>query len=470
MYEIEDKENRERYQMQRSAARKDWIKNLAIVFLSIMLVLTFFSNTIMNYSLPQVATRYVQEGSITPKVRGSGAAEVEDPYSVKAPNGRVIASVNVKAGDEVKKDDVIFELQDSESDELKEARKEYEEAKSNFQKALFSGDLTNDAVERIRNGEYLTDDEMQEILDEVNSDYEDALYEDTEAGLAVERLNGTVNNTSTLGDNEEAAKQAERNAKKLAEAQAYKAETEAELTRATNNRDTTVKSIQAELELKSIQKTMEDAQAKVESLEKAEKSATVKAPIDGKVVSVTYNAGDTTSADTVGAVIQPEGKGMTVSFTCTKEQAQMLKTGMEAKPQNEWAYSDFKATLVSITSDASDSSGGKILKFEIQSPDVEPGDTIQLSVGENTKTYDLTVPNNAVREDNNGKFILIVSSKESPLGNRYIATRVDVQVLESDDLLTAISGPLSGYEYVITTTTKPVAAGMQVRLAEDLQQ
>ena len=51
MYEIEDKKNREQYQMERSAARKDWIKNLAIVFLSIMLILTFFSNTIMNYSL-----------------------------------------------------------------------------------------------------------------------------------------------------------------------------------------------------------------------------------------------------------------------------------------------------------------------------------------------------------------------------------------------------------------------------------
>ena len=148
----------------------------------------------------------------------------------------------------------------------------------------------------------------------------------------------------------------------------------------------------------------------------------------------------------------------------------MLKAGMEAKPQNEWAYSDFKATLASITADSSDSSGNKILKFEIQSSEVEVGDTVQLSVGENTKSYDLTVPNNAVREDNNGKFILIVSSKESPLGNRYIATRVDVQVLDSDDLLTAISGALSGYEYVITTTTKPVSAGMQVRLAEAVQQ
>ena len=469
MYEIEDKENREQYQMQRSAARKDWVKNMAILFLTIMLVLTFFSNTILNYSLPQVATQYVQQGNITPKVRGSGVAEVEDPYSVKAPNGRVISAVNVKAGDEVKKDDVIFELQDAESEELKEARKEYNDAKANFQKALFSGDLTNDAVERIRNGEYLTDDEIQEMLDEVNSDYEDALDEDMEAGLEVERLSG-VSDTSNMGDTAAAAKAAQ-DAKKLADAQAYKAETEAELTKATNARDATVKSIQAELELKEIQKTMDEAQAKVEELEKAEKGATVKSPITGTVVSVTYNAGDTTSSDTVGAVIQPEGKGMTVSFTCTKEQAQMLKVGQEAKPQNEWAYSEFKATLVSITTDSADTSGGsKILKFEIQSPEVEAGDNVQLTIGENTKSYDLTVPNNAVREDNNGKFILIVSSKESPLGNRYIATRVDVQVLDSDDLLTAISGPLSGYEYVITTTTKPVAAGMQVRLAEDVQQ
>ena len=468
MYEIEDKQNREQYQMQRSAARKDWIKNVALAFLSILLILTFFSNTIMNYSLPQVATQYVQQGNITPKVRGSGVAEVEDPYSVKAPNARVISAVNVRVGDTVKKDDVIFELQDAESEELKQARQEYSEAEANFQKALFSGDLTNDAVDRIRNGEYLTDDEMQEMLDEVNSNYEDALEEDMEAGLEVERLSGGTD-TSRMDDTA-AAEAAARDAKKLADAQAYKAETEAELTRATNEKEATIKSIQAELELKAIQKTMDDAKAKVEKLEAQEKGATVKAPIDGTIASVNYNAGDTTSSDTVGAVIKPEGKGMTVSFTCTKEQAQTLKVGDEAKPQNEWAYSDSKATPASITADSSDSSGNKILKFEIQSSEVEVGDTVQLSVGENTKSYDLTVPNNAVREDNNGKFILIVSSKESPLGNRYIATRVDVQVLDSDDLLTAISGALSGYEYVITTTTKPVSAGMQVRLAEDVQQ
>ncbi|HAB93983.1 MAG TPA: hypothetical protein DCF49_04325 [Lachnospiraceae bacterium] len=465
MYELEDKERREQYQQ---SGRKDWIKNIAIIFLSIMLVLTFFSNTIMNYSLPQVATQYVQQGDISPKVRGSGVAEVEDPYSVKVPNARIIEAVNVQVGDEVKKDDVIFELQDQESDELKQARQDYADAKSSFQKALFSGDLTNEAVERIRNGEYLTDDEMQERLDAANSNYNEALEEDMEAGLEVERLGGG-SDTSGMGSTQ-AAEVAARDARKLAEAQAYKAETEAELTKATNRRDNTIKSIQAELEIKAIKKTMDDAEAKVEKLEKAEKGATVKAPVAGTITSVTYSPGDTTSSDTAGAVIQQEGKGMTVSFTCTKEQAQTLKVGEEAKPQNEWAYSEFTAKLVNIAPDPSDTAGSRILKFEIQSPEVEAGDNVQLSVGANSKTYDLTVPNSAVREDNNGKFILIVSSKESPLGNRYIATRVDVQVLDSDELLTAISGALSGYEYVITTATKPVSAGMQVRLSEDVQQ
>ena len=465
MYEIEDKERRERYEQN---TRKDWIKNFAIVFLSIMLVLTFFSNTIMNYSLPQVATQYVQKGDISPKVRGAGTAEVEDPYNVKVPNARVISSVNVRVGDDVKKGDVIYELQDAESEELKTARQEYNDAKSNFQKALFSGELTNEAVERIRNGEYLTEDEMQERLDEVNSNYNEAVQEDMEAGLEVERLGGG-SDTSGMGSTEAAAVAA-RDARKLSEAQAYKAETEAELTKATNKRDSTIKSIQAELELKSIQKTMDEAAAKVEKLEKAEKGATVKAPVTGTIVSLSYGAGDTTASDTNGAIIKQEGKGMTVSFTCTKEQAQTLKVGDEAKPQNEWAYTEFSAKLLSISPDPSDTAGSRILKFEIQSPEVEAGDNVQLSVGANSKSYDLTVPNSAVREDNNGKFILIVSSKESPLGNRYIATRVDVQVLDSDELLTAISGALSGYEYVITTATKPVSAGTQVRLAEDVQQ
>ena len=47
------------------------------------------------------------------------------------------------------------------------------------------------------------------------------------------------------------------------------------------------------------------------------------------------------------------------------------------------------------------------------------------------------------------------------------ASRVDVEVLASDDTKSAVSGALESYSYVITTSTKPVEAGKQVRLANN---
>ena len=62
---------------------------------------------------------------------------------------------------------------------------------------------------------------------------------------------------------------------------------------------------------------------------------------------------------------------------------------------------------------------------------------------------------------------MIVEAKSTPLGNRYIARRVDVQVLAKDDINSAVSGGLTTSDYVITTSSKPLEPGMQVRLVEN---
>ena len=143
-----------------------------------------------------------------------------------------------------------------------------------------------------------------------------------------------------------------------------------------------------------------------------------------------------------------------------------MKVGDTAELQNAWYYDDIQAILVAIKPDPESAGQKKILVFEVTGESVTVGQALNLSVGQRSAEYELVVPNSAIREDSNGKFILIVESKSSPLGNRYIATRVDVQVQASDDNNTAISAGLYGYEYVITTSTKPIEAGMQVRLNE----
>ena len=76
------------------------------------------------------------------------------------------------------------------------------------------------------------------------------------------------------------------------------------------------------------------------------------------------------------------------------------------------------------------------------------------------------MPKSALREDTNGHFVLVITSRSTPLGNRYTATRVEVQVLAEDDTNAAVSG-LAANDYVITTSSKPLSAGTQVRMVEN---
>ena len=86
-------------------------------------------------------------------------------------------------------------------------------------------------------------------------------------------------------------------------------------------------------------------------------------------------------------------------------------------------------------------------------------------MGQKSANYDVIIPSSAIRSDTNGSFVLKIEAKNSPLGNRYIARRVAVEVLASDDSNSAVTADLSYGDYVITTSSAPVKSGDQVRLA-----
>ena len=69
-------------------------------------------------------------------------------------------------------------------------------------------------------------------------------------------------------------------------------------------------------------------------------------------------------------------------------------------------------------------------------------------------------------KDSKGDFVLTVESKSSPLGNRYYAQRVSVEVKASDEKSSAVEGDVSRGTYVITAASKPVKAGDQVRIKD----
>ncbi|MBQ5330432.1 MAG: HlyD family efflux transporter periplasmic adaptor subunit [Oscillospiraceae bacterium] len=103
--------------MEETKKKKDTIKNIAIIFLSIMLLLTLFSNTIMNYTLPQVSTTYANQGTVSEQIKGSGTVDYAQKYEVKIDSVREIEKVLVKKGDKVTAGDKLFTLALPKTDE-----------------------------------------------------------------------------------------------------------------------------------------------------------------------------------------------------------------------------------------------------------------------------------------------------------------------------------------------------------------
>jgi multidrug efflux pump subunit AcrA (membrane-fusion protein) len=549
--------------------RREWVKNAAIAFLTIMLVLTFFSNTIMNYSLPEVATQAVTSGTITTKVRGTGTVSVSEPYNITVKESRVIKNVAVKKGDVVEKGAVLFELEDSDSTELKEAESALSQLILDYQKAILNGDTSLNKVQKIENGEITDMETMQKKVENAKNAVkaaEDEVAARTSDVAAIQKEIDLLNNTSVDTSDEEAAvekakaklnkaqkalskaktnalefvgsdssiedvrtesetrktayteaesayneaqedlndnptdpalQQAATEAKKkmdtvqseyeaiksaldnydkaadqladlnnqLIEANDQLAQANTTLTNAQSNQEDILKTVLEEVDLGGQNDKIREQMETVEKLKSEAIGAAIEAPVAGTITSIAKAAGESTTPDEALAVLQVADKGLSLSFSVTEQQAKNVKVGDTAELQDAWNYEDCTITLAAIKPDSESKGKNKLLTFDVAG-DLSEGQQLNVSVGNKSANYDLIVPSSAIREDKNGKFILTVESKNSPLGNRYIATRVDVEVLASDDTQTAVSAGLYGYEYVITTATKPVEAGKQVRLAD----
>lgn len=576
--------------------RKDKIKNITIIFLLVMLILTFFSNTIMNYSLVEVSTQQVTSGQITSKVRGSGSVEASESYSVTIEETRKIATVNVKKDAEVATGDLLFTLEDTDSDELDAAKKSLNEAQAAYESAVLTAgitvaerqsieagkgssltqkqneiaaanqrvkdaqaavDATQASVDKIKaqidavsNSTTDTTAEEKAVLDaeKKNSEAQDSLtsaesaytpvksaYDTALSGL--QSAQSTYDEAKTAYDNlpstaTEADKQTAKTSVAIAETKlkaakatydarkddlnkvqgsydsAKSAATDSKnalsnanynlsvkkltgtntaeannlqaqlntataaltdantaLTSATNDQKKVTDKISGEVTIASAYKTMTDLQEEVAKLQAKSIGTEITSPISGTVTDIAVTAGTTVNANDVMMTIQPENKAYVLQFSVTENQAKKVRVGDTAEILNNWYGNDVSAVVSAIRKDPQNRSNSIII-CEMKG-DVSVGDSYTLSIGEQSSNYDTIVPTSAIREDSNGKFILIIESKSTPLGNRYYARRVDVDVITSDDTKSAVTGALEGYEYVITTTTKPIKENEQVRLASE---
>ena len=217
------------------------------------------------------------------------------------------------------------------------------------------------------------------------------------------------------------------------------------------------------VDMEASKKAIERKQAEVDKLRENADELEVKSSVSGTIASINASAGKSIGGEEQPlATINVTDRGFTVKIDVTNDQAKKVKTGDTAELVNFWG-GDAVATLDQITS--SQTAGNRTLVFTLTG-DIQAGQNVTLSIGQKSANYDALIPLSGLREDSNGKFVYVLESKSSPLGSRYIATRVTVQELARDDKSAAVSGISSG-DFIITTSNKPVEAGKQVRLADN---
>lgn len=218
-----------------------------------------------------------------------------------------------------------------------------------------------------------------------------------------------------------------------------------------------------EIATEALQREIKRLEEKVEKIKADAAGGEITAQVAGVISSMKITAGETLESGASVASIEMTEKGYTASFSVTLDQAKKVKIGDNADIQYFWG-GDAQAKLTQIKADQSDTQK-KQLVFDITG-DVAPGQSLQLVLGGKGQPYECIIPNNAIKEDSNGKFVLTVVAKSSPLGNRYIAKRADITVLASDGVNTAVTGVVQS-DFIISTSTKPINAGDQVRLVDN---
>lgn len=566
--------------MQREISRKQIVKKAAVIFLTAMLILTFFSNTIMNYSLPEVATEPVSTGTVSNKVRGQGTVETNSDYEVMVSGTRVIKEVKVEQGDTIEKDQVLFTFEEGENTELTQAEDELDQMELDYAKSLLKNtpDYTSDNTEiqsakdelneAIKDQEDAADNAKK--LKQAKAEAETAKKNVASQQKKVDTLQEKVDAYGEVGDYDTASAQVTASTRELEKLKTELADLKEDLATAEANGDTeritelkrairdkeleisnkesdlknekniaeTLKStsstynqLKADLAketkvLTSMQETLTEKNAKVEELsakptvkeakkaveekrkaltlllqalktKKKEDSLTqqsdnldmqaaqekiqkqtelvnklknsndlkeIKAKDAGIVSEISVKAGDSVTTEAPLAKIQLLESGYIVNIVISKAQSKLIHVGDEASVENVWDE-DLSASVKNIKADPENPNQNMIATFEVKG-NVEAGQTLSLSAGEKSNKYDAVVPNNAIKEDSKGKFVLVVTVKGTPLGNRYKVKRVDVEVLASDESSSGVSGAVYESDNVVTNSSKPLETGMQVRLAE----
>ncbi|MFG6368516.1 MAG: biotin/lipoyl-binding protein [Lachnospiraceae bacterium] len=189
----------------------------------------------------------------------------------------------------------------------------------------------------------------------------------------------------------------------------------------------------------------------------------IKAEHDGMVSRIQIEVGSRT-ADTAALLLTDAQRPCQFKFHITKEESKYihLLDTVAVKLNGQSAEMDVTVDYV-----AENAQGGYDITCLLPEKVGQPGLSGSVRKSVQGEYHDLTLPVEAVYEENSAYYIYTLNEKEGILGSEYYTEKIKVQVKDKNDRYAAIEpGTISADTKVITYSTKELKQGQSVRLQE----
>lgn len=424
--------------------RKNYIRNASLIFIVIILLLTFFSKTINNFLLPSVETTKPSSGTLMNEITAQGEVFNEGVESIYSFGDWKIKDIKVKPGDEIKKGDILATV-DPEDIALDMKKMELNLLKVENELLRYKNGFQEKDIELFRNDAEAAKREVQKAEDNLAAQKE--LYALDAVALEI------------VNDAQDRLHEANRN---YEQKQRLVEQKEDESTKAAENYQLTLKEKEAELEVSKLEFD--------EMKKNISEDGTIKSPVDGVINSNPVDKGTTVNSGRTLFEIIKKGSEFAVKWPLVPDAAKEVNI-QDAVAFTSGADKNFSLGGFVIGKNY-DAKEGKyefisFIKSNGSKDKALPqiGQIVDVSIKKASKRYKMIVPNSSITKEADKEYVFIFMTRQGILGDENYVQKIEVKVEEHDDFDSAIKDiKVLEDARVVTHTTKLLFNNAQVKL------
>lgn len=419
------------------------ILKAAKIFFVFLIIMTFLSKSIVNWSLVKVKVDSVSSGVLYRDIKGTGTVKSKGIIKNYCYLDLIVKSVEINKGDQVKKGDKLFVFNiEPLKEELSMKNMELEKCKNDYNIRLI---------------------EKKQLKERGIEDIEKRLSA-LEIKLKQQQEKYNISNELFLKGGESRENVEDKKAELLETQREYES-TKRELN--AKIEENVEEERKKDFEIKNIELDMERIRAEIDMLNKKINEGIVTANVDGIIKEINFFEGERVDISKPLYVIEDLQKGFQLISDVDIEDGKYLKVSdeVEITLANNIETKGIIREIAGIDEDTT--KNRVVIDIQVSKENISGG-IGEFTIKKDLGRYSYLFPINSIYKDMEDKyFVYILNEVDGSFGTKYYVKKVDIKIAASNEKYVGAYSSLVGDEKVVVYSEKSLSDGMQVFVSDN---